>query len=399
LYNQLGTKYLLGTINYNQYQVPGGYTPFNLTNLDPTGVAILAADITAGTPFTLAVTPGDGTVAATWVGDANSDAESPILRVDYATTLPAWVSPSSAATWITPTQNLAVTGAATIVANPATSGNAPVIFAADGSSSVTTITVPSATGIVPISLGGISLTGGAKLIASTISGTQSANHYVLNFASGGTFTIDSSSQLNLADNDAIFLNGSLSAVTASLALGYHSGAWNGDGIDSSTAAGTSGVTALGVELNNNGSGGTLFSTLDGQAVTNTSVLVKYTYAGDANLDGTVNGSDYTLIDNGFNAGLSGWRNGDFNYDGSINSNDYLLIDNARNMEGSPLIETAGNIEQIASVPASPLSVFSTGPAIAVSIPGSSGETDSAGDSLFSDKKSVADELFDDSSAD
>ena len=98
LYNQLGTKYLLGTINYNQYQVPGGYTPFNLTNLNPAGVAILAADISAGTPFTLAVTPGDSTVAATWVGDANSDSESPILRVDYATTLPAWVSPSSAAT-------------------------------------------------------------------------------------------------------------------------------------------------------------------------------------------------------------------------------------------------------------------------------------------------------------
>jgi hypothetical protein len=253
---------------------------------------------------------------------------------------------------------------------------------------------------VPISLGGISLTGGASMIVDSISGTQSANHYVLDIASGGTFNIDTSSYLNLMSNDAIFLGGSLSAVTASLATGYNSGGWNGDGIRSSTAAGTSGLTSLGVELNNNGSGGVLDSTFDGQTVTNTAVLVKYTYAGDANLDGVVNGSDYTLIDNGYNAGLTGWRNGDFNYSGSINGNDYLLIDNAYNMQGSPLAEPATSSEPVAPVPASPLSsVFSTGPSIAVSIPGSTGATATVDDGLFNnDKKSVADELFDDDSS-
>jgi hypothetical protein len=398
--NQLGTTYLLGTIQYNLNQVPGGYTPYNLTNLDPTGVAMLAADLTSGGAFTIAITPGVVGVAATWVGDASNDTESPILRVDYATTLPAWVNPSSSAVWITPTQNLSVTGAATIIANPASYSNVPIIFATDGSSSVTTVNVPSATGIVPISLGGISLTGGASMIVDSISGTQSANHYVLDIASGGTFNIDTSSYLNLMSNDAIFLGGSLSAVTASLATGYNSGGWNGDGIRSSTAAGTSGLTSLGVELNNNGSGGVLDSTFDGQTVTNTAVLVKYTYAGDANLDGVVNGSDYTLIDNGYNAGLTGWRNGDFNYSGSINGNDYLLIDNAYNMQGSPLAEPATSSEPVAPVPASPLSsVFSTGPSIAVSIPGSTGATATVDDGLFNnDKKSVADELFDDDSS-
>ena len=107
------------------------------------------------------------------------------------------------------------------------------------------------------------------------------------------------------------------------------------------SAAASSNTALAVELNSKG--GTLFTTFDGQSVTSTDVLVKYTYFGDANLDGVVNGSDYTLIDNGFNAGLTGWRNGDFNYDGVINGDDYILIDNAFNTQGPAITAiTAGD---------------------------------------------------------
>jgi hypothetical protein len=95
-------------------------------------------------------------------------------------------------------------------------------------------------------------------------------------------------------------------------------------------------------------------------VINTDVLVKYTYFGDANLDGMVNGSDYTLIDNGYNSGLSGWRNGDFNYDGVIDGDDYMLIDNAFNTQGSPLavgVESAVTSEQIAVVPEPGMGIF------------------------------------------
>jgi hypothetical protein len=73
------------------------------------------------------------------------------------------------------------------------------------------------------------------------------------------------------------------------------------------------------------------------------VLVKYTYFGDANLDGHVDGSDYSLIDNGFLNHLTGWYNGDFNYDGVVNGSDYTLIDNAFNTQGA----------SIASIVASP----------------------------------------------
>jgi hypothetical protein len=89
-------------------------------------------------------------------------------------------------------------------------------------------------------------------------------------------------------------------------------------------------------LNANAAGVALVSTFEDVSVSNTDVLIKYTYFGDANLDGVVNGSDYTLIDNGFNNSLTGWRNGDFNYDGVVNGDDYTLIDNAFNTQGPAL---------------------------------------------------------------
>ena len=58
------------------------------------------------------------------------------------------------------------------------------------------------------------------------------------------------------------------------------------------------------------------------------MLIKYTWGGDANLDGTLNGDDYFQIDSHFNqAGLVfGYFNGDYNYDGDINGDDYFIID-------------------------------------------------------------------------
>jgi hypothetical protein len=83
--------------------------------------------------------------------------------------------------------------------------------------------------------------------------------------------------------------------------------------------------------------GTLF---DNQNINPGDILVKYTYVGDANLDGKVDASDYSRIDNGYLNQLTGWANGDFNYDGVVNGSDYTLIDNAFNMQAEPLAEIA-----------------------------------------------------------
>ncbi len=147
-------------------------------------------------------------------------------------------------------------------------------------------------------------------------------------------SLTNSGEIDLTNDDMIVHNGSLATLTGEIHQGYNGGSWTGTGITSSAAAATTN-TALGVELNSNGSG-VLMSAFEGQTVTSTDVLIRYTYYGDANLDGVVNGSDYTLIDNGFNNALTGWHNGDFNYDGVVNGDDYTLIDNAFNTQGASL---------------------------------------------------------------
>ena len=86
----------------------------------------------------------------------------------------------------------------------------------------------------------------------------------------------------------------------------------------------------------------------------TDILVRYTYYGDANLDGQVDGSDYSLIDNGYLNHLTGWYNGDFNYDGVVDGSDYTLIDNTYNMQGGGLPGENGipttQIADVAAVP-------------------------------------------------
>jgi len=57
-----------------------------------------------------------------------------------------------------------------------------------------------------------------------------------------------------------------------------------------------------VILNDNGGGAPLYNHLRpgaGQPTALDDVLVKYTYFGDANLDGAVTGADYQQIDLGF----------------------------------------------------------------------------------------------------
>ena len=87
---------------------------------------------------------------------------------------------------------------------------------------------------------------------------------------------------------------------------------------------------------------------DGINTTTNDVLVKYTYFGDANLDGTVSGADYQQIDAGFGLHLTGWQNGDFNYDGVVDGSDYSLIDNTFNQlnaSGAGLSTSEGDSSQ------------------------------------------------------
>jgi uncharacterized protein YjbI with pentapeptide repeats len=123
-----------------------------------------------------------------------------------------------------------------------------------------------------------------------------------------------------------------------LATGYGNDTWTGPGIDSSAAALNPGRYAVGYADGNVDAG-----TPAGP----NQVLVKYTLAGDANLDGTVNFADLLVVAQNFNHVLDthgnplDWADGDFNYDGNVNFADLLLV--AQNFNQSL---SAGQIEQV-----------------------------------------------------
>ena len=56
---------------------------------------------------------------------------------------------------------------------------------------------------------------------------------------------------------------------------------------------------------------------------NTSVLLRLTRYGDANLDGQVNLQDFNRLASSFGTtGTAVWTQGDFNYDGNVNLQDF-----------------------------------------------------------------------------
>ncbi|MBL7140107.1 MAG: sulfatase-like hydrolase/transferase, partial [Planctomycetes bacterium] len=82
-------------------------------------------------------------------------------------------------------------------------------------------------------------------------------------------------------------------------LGY----WDGPGIQSSAAAASGDQSTTLATFDNAGPGGGK-TNLEGELVDATSVLVKYAWYGDINLDGVVDFNDYNIIDNTFLSGVT-----------------------------------------------------------------------------------------------
>jgi hypothetical protein len=173
-------------------------------------------------------------------------------------------------------------------------------------------------------------------------------------------------RLDVTSDDLIVANGNLSTITSELETGFNAsnGYWNGATGIVSTAATTD--TRYLMTLGSRQSDGTPF---DGANTTTNNVLVKYTYYGDANLDGVVNGADYQQIDNGFGMHKTGWANGDFNYDGVVDGSDYSLIDNtfnqltARGLSNTPLALIATPASQTVASASKAASLFSPVPIV------------------------------------
>ena len=161
---------------------------------------------------------------------------------------------------------------------------------------------------------------------------------------------EADSRLDLADG-AIILDytgpSPMPQVTDWVRSGLSAGAdpWGGNGITSSVAAADAqNRTAVGILDNTDADLGGRDAFL-GQDVDATSILARYTWWGDANLDGVVDTNDYDKINTAWllwtqeglvPEGGFRWAVGDFNYDGTIDTNDYDLINRAWLLQGDPL---------------------------------------------------------------
>jgi YD repeat-containing protein len=187
----------------------------------------------------------------------------------------------------------------------------------------------------------VNSSGTAKL---PVSGRQILVTSALNLAGS---TDNWTGSLDLGNGYLIVHGGNLPTLTNQIKSGFNNGQWNGTGIESASAATDSThLTAVGVLANNTGGSTPIYPSFDGETAVSTDALAEVTYYGDANLDGQVDGSDYSKIDYGYLAHLTGWANGDFNYDGVVDGSDYTLIDNAFNTQG-PNLNQAPQLPSVA----------------------------------------------------
>lgn len=132
-------------------------------------------------------------------------------------------------------------------------------------------------------------------------------------------------RLNLNDGGMVIAydgESPIANVANQIKSGFANGAWTGTGINSSAAAVTAN-RALGFA-----EAASIFSsfpaTFMGTSISADSVLIRYTIPGDANLDKTVNITDFALLAANFNI-ASTWSRGDFNYSGTTDIGDFALL--------------------------------------------------------------------------
>jgi hypothetical protein len=243
------------------------------------------------------------------------------------------VSTASIAAFLAPVSGLAAfTGAGTTIFESTTS---PGPLLTSGTSIVETTGNLSATSIREPSL----IVRGTSTIVPD--GSSAATSVLQSLTIDGA-TDAWTGKLDLTNNKLIvdYSGATPIATIANQIKSGFSASWSGNGVTSATAHAVAidganpHKTALGY-----GEASILgISSFGGQSVDSTSVLVRYTWNGDANLDGLVNALDFNALATNF-GGASGrlWTEGDFNYDGITNTLDFTALASNFNQ---PLLESA-----------------------------------------------------------
>ncbi len=166
--------------------------------------------------------------------------------------------------------------------------------------------------------GTLAITGGTLQLGTNTGLTQVTSLAIIN-----------AGLLDVANNELIITYGSsdpMVAIQGYIASGYNNGTWNGPGIISSAAFGYK--YGLGYA---DGADGVVSGLSSGQ------IEVKYTLYGDANLDGVVNGSDFSILAANFGTGVTNWDQGNFLFTSSVNGADFSAM--AGNFGQAPAART------------------------------------------------------------
>ena len=174
--------------------------------------------------------------------------------------------------------------------------------------------------------GSLNFQGGALQGSGTINGAvtvTSGGSVQIGRNSGritiSALTINSNGSLDITNNELIvdYGNGTdpKTQILQYLASGYNAGGWNGTGIDSSAAL-SHGAYGVGFA---DGADGVVSGLISGQ------IEIKYTLNGDADLDGSVTGSDFTILASNLGKSVVGWDKGDFDYDGTVSGSDFTAL--------------------------------------------------------------------------
>jgi|GEM_PF-2210060 len=179
-----------------------------------------------------------------------------------------------------------------------------------------------------ITLGGLNIVEGRVNV-----GLTGANNSLNSTSAVKSLVIAAGATLDLGNNSMVVDYAGASPLVALedlITLGRGAGAWNGTGITSAAAAaGPSGKFSLGIAEQGDTNFGTSFpddpNVAGGATIDGTSILIRYTLTGDANLSGNVTLDDFTLLAAFFGQPNQRWATGDFNYDGLVNLDDFTAL--------------------------------------------------------------------------
>lgn len=234
-------------------------------------------------------------------------ASAPTVTLNSAVTLGSLVFNNSS--------SYSVTGTGSITLNNTVTAPTFGTWTTTGSSRINVFAGNHSVG-VPVTLAGnltVSTSPNTRLAVGTLTGSTRA----LSVSGGGTLAVDTlrvgtlsvatGSTVDLGRGRAVLSATSVSDVIALVTSGRLT----------STATGQARDALATLAVLSNSVGGTsnlpFYSNFGGGAVVPSDVLVMYTYRGDTNLDGRVDGTDLGNIIEGLSGAGTGWAYGDSNY--------------------------------------------------------------------------------------